>query len=245
MAMTVYMTPQLPIFGQDRPRAISVYTRPELPIYRNDRARAMSIYMRPQLPRFRQDSGRAMRVGKPILMLLDAPAQAEEKRRKLLPGEAKGFTEEMRFVAMRLHTKQKEPQSDPQQPQGAWEASLKGYLSFLVDSKLVHDKLDAILLTSPHPSYAAFRNTGLERSEKLTKDLEWFVQQGSKIPEPSSSGRSYSQYLEELAEKNPPSFICHFYNIHFAHITGGQNIGRQGGATKVCHILLRSANKMF
>ncbi|GLJ59463.1 hypothetical protein SUGI_1509570 [Cryptomeria japonica] len=158
--MTVYMRPQLPIFGQDRPRAISVYTRPELPIYRNDRARAMSIYMRPQLPRFRQDSGRAMRVGKPILMLLDAPAQAEKKRRKLLPGEAKGFTEEMRFVAMRLHTKQKEPQSDPQQPQGAWEASpqgaweasLKGYLSFLVDSKLVHDKLDAILLTSPHPS---------------------------------------------------------------------------------------------
>ncbi|KAM3216069.1 hypothetical protein P3L10_025509 [Capsicum annuum] len=46
-----------------------------------------------------------------------------------------------------------------------------------------------------------FRNTGLERSEVLAKDLEWFRQQGHAIPEPLTSGVSYARYLEELSER--------------------------------------------
>lgn len=72
-----------------------------------------------------------------------------------------------------------------------------------------------------------FRNTGLERSEKLAKDLEWFKEQGHAIPEPSSPGLSYAKYLEELSENDPPAFICHFYNIYFAHTAGGRMIGRK------------------
>lgn len=82
-------------------------------------------------------------------------------------------------------------------------------------------------------SDAYFRKTGLERSSGLSKDLEWFSQQGPVIPEQSSPGIAYARYLEELAEKSGPSFLCHFYNIYFAHIAGGQVIGKQ-----VCNKLI-------
>ncbi|KAL5652098.1 hypothetical protein ACJX0J_037556, partial [Zea mays] len=74
---------------------------------------------------------------------------------------------------------------------------------------------------------AEFRNTGLERSEALKKDLEWFRQQGHTIPEPSPPGTTYATLLEELSEKDPQAFICHFYNVYFAHTAGGQMIGKK------------------
>ena len=76
-------------------------------------------------------------------------------------------------------------------------------------------------------SDAEFRNTGLERSEALKKDLEWFRQQGHTIPEPSDPGTTYSSLLEELSEKDPQAFICHFYNVYFAHTAGGRMIGKK------------------
>ncbi|XP_078432390.1 heme oxygenase 1, chloroplastic-like [Wolffia australiana] len=156
-----------------------------------------------------------------------AAAAAEKKR---YPGEAKGFVEEMRFVAMRLHTKDQakegEKQANPQ-PIAKWQPSVEGYLRFLVDNKLVYDTLDSILAKAACPSYAEFRNTGLERSASLTQDLEWFKSQGHAIPEPSSPGTSYAKYLEELSETDPQAFICHFYNIYFAHTAGGRMIGKK------------------
>lgn len=47
------------------------------------------------------------------------------------------------------------------------------------------------------------------------------------IPEASNPGVAYVKYLEELAETSPPLFLCHFYNIYFSHIAGGQVIGKQ------------------
>ncbi|KAL6560930.1 Heme oxygenase 1 [Orobanche hederae] len=155
---------------------------------------------------------------------------AAEKPKKRYPGEGKGFVEEMRFVAMKLHTRDqaKEGEKEPQgQPLAKWEPSLEGYLKFLVDSKLVYDTLERIVDRAAFPEYAEFRNTGLERSESLAKDLEWFKQQGNALPEPSSPGISYHHYLEELSEKDPQSFICHFYNAYFAHTAGGRMIGRK------------------
>lgn len=72
-----------------------------------------------------------------------------------------------------------------------------------------------------------FRNTGLERASALAKDLEWFKGQGYEIPEPGEPGSSYAAYLKELAENDPPSFVCHFYNVYFAHSAGGRMIGKQ------------------
>lgn len=77
------------------------------------------------------------------------------------------------------------------------------------------------------PLDAEFKNTGLERAEKLATDLEWFKEQGYEIPEPTAPGLTYSQYLKDLAEKDPQAFICHFYNIYFAHSAGGRMIGRK------------------
>lgn len=74
---------------------------------------------------------------------------------------------------------------------------------------------------------AEFRQTGLERSESLKEDLEWFKEKGYSIPEPSSPGLTYAQYLKELSVKDPQAFICHFYNIYFAHSAGGRMIGRK------------------
>ncbi|XP_015061493.1 heme oxygenase 1, chloroplastic [Solanum pennellii] len=163
-------------------------------------------------------------------MVVVSATTAAEKSNKRYPGEAKGFVEEMRFVAMKLHTKDqaKEGEKEPvDQPLAKWEPSVEGYLKFLVDSKLVYDTLERIVEKAPFPEYAEFRNTGLERSEVLAKDLEWFRQQGHAIPEPSTPGVTYASYLEELSEKDPQAFICHFYNTYFAHSAGGRMIGKK------------------
>ncbi|KAK6236200.1 hypothetical protein SCA6_011537 [Theobroma cacao] len=185
-------------------------------------------------------------------------ATTAEKRRKRYPGEAKGFVEEMRFVAMKLHTREqakegeKEVKEPEERPVVKWEPSVDGYLKFLVDSKLVYDTLEGIIEKAAFPFCsmfsvfhfshdhadqlsminflgrdAEFRNTGLERSEKLSKDLQWFKEQGYAIPEPSSPGVTYAEYLKELSEKDPQAFICHFYNIYFAHSAGGRMIGKK------------------
>ncbi|XP_049347217.1 heme oxygenase 1, chloroplastic [Solanum verrucosum] len=177
--------------------------------------------------RFTQSSNLSLKKSR---MVVVSATTAAEKSNKRYPGEAKGFVEEMRFVAMKLHTKDqaKEGEKEPvDQPLAKWEPSVEGYLKFLVDSKLVYDTLERIVEKAPFPEYAEFRNTGLERSEVLAKDLEWFRQQGHAIPEPSTPGVTYARYLEELSEKDPHAFICHFYNTYFAHSAGGRMIGRK------------------
>lgn len=84
-------------------------------------------------------------------------ATTAEKPKKRYPGEAKGFVEEMRFVAMKLHTKEqaKEGEKEVKEPQEKgvfkWEPTIEGYLKFLVDSKLVYDTLEGIVEEAPIP----------------------------------------------------------------------------------------------
>ena len=83
---------------------------------------------------------------------------AEQKAKKRYPGEAKGFVEEMRFVAMRLHTRDqaKEGQKEVKEPQersvAKWDPQIEGYLKFLVDSKLVYDTLEGIVQKAAFPA---------------------------------------------------------------------------------------------
>ena len=61
---------------------------------------------------------------------------------------SKPFVEEMRAVAMKLHTKDqaREGEKEPEAPPVAkWEPSVEGYLRFLVDSKLVFQTLEDIV----------------------------------------------------------------------------------------------------
>lgn len=69
--------------------------------------------------------------------------------------------------------------------------------------------------------------TGLERTVNLTKDLEWFKEQGHVIPEPLSLGLDYSLYIEKLSKNNPHGFICHLYVIYFGQTAGGQIVGKR------------------
>ncbi|KAE8674332.1 Heme oxygenase 1 [Hibiscus syriacus] len=160
-------------------------------------------------------------------------ASTAEMPRKRYPGEAKGFVEEMRFVAMKLHTKEqaKEGEREVKQPEELsvrqWEPTTDGYLKFLVDSKLVYDTLESIVEKAAFPIYAEFRNTGLERYEKLANDLKWLEEQGYGIPGPSSHGVTYAEYLKQVSENDPQAFICHFYNTYFAHSAGGRMIGKK------------------
>ncbi|KAL0545648.1 hypothetical protein IC582_015538 [Cucumis melo] len=187
------------------------------------------------------------------------PAPPVLKRRKRYrreyPGESKGITEELRFVAMRLHNVNGKKLSgdavdsssedevgeeddgnlalsdDENDENGdgtqTWQPSLEGFLKYLVDSKLVFSTVERIVDESGDVAYSYFRKSGLERSECLAKDLEWFREQGIVIPEPTIPGVSYAKYLEELAERSAPLFLCHYYNIYFSHIAGGQVIAKR------------------
>lgn len=157
-----------------------------------------------------------------------AASTAAEKPRR----GTQGFSEEMKLVAVKLHTKDQARGGEREAPPPTkFEPSVDGYLRFLVDSKLVYDTLERIVADAAFPFYSEFTNTGLERSEPLGKDLKWFKEQGHAIPEPTSAGISYSLYLKELSEKDPQAFLCHFYNVYFAHTAGGRMIGRKVAET--------------
>eukprot|EP00897_Mesotaenium_endlicherianum_P008828 jgi/Mesen1/7974/ME000422S07127 len=159
-----------------------------------------------------------------------ASAASTEKRPRSRPGEHKGFVEEMRIRAMKLHTKDQSKEGEAAakaKPLAKWEPSREGYLRFLVDSKLVYDAMEAVVAEAANPMYATFRNTGIERTEALKKDIAWFESEGLPLPEATEEGKFYAKYLTELSEKDPQGFLCHFYNVYFAHSAGGRMIGRK------------------
>ncbi|KAG6473818.1 heme oxygenase 1, chloroplastic-like [Zingiber officinale] len=175
---------------------------------------------------YRQRRGTSDRL--PLRAIVVTATATEMPKERQASGRDRAFVDEMRAVAMKLHTRDqaKEGEKEPEGPPVfKWEPSMEGYLRFLVDSKIVYDTLEIIIRNAAYPWYAEFENTGLERSDKLAKDLEWFKGQGHTIPDPSAPGASYAQYLEELSEKDPQAFICHFYNVYFAHTAGGRMIG--------------------
>ncbi|KAK9665930.1 hypothetical protein RND81_14G146700 [Saponaria officinalis] len=114
-----------------------------------------------------------------------------------------------------------------------WVPTLDWFLKYLVDSKLVFDTIERVVEDSNDVSWKSivilfdgiefccvdpemgrtssygintqsFRRTGLERSESLARDLEWFGEQNMLIPDPSSPGVSYAAYLKDLYEKSAP-----------------------------------------
>lgn len=92
-------------------------------------------------------------------MVIKSATTAAEKPQKRYPGENKGFVEEMRFVAMKLHTKDqaKEGEKESQdKPVAKWEPGVDGYLKFLVDSKLVYDTLEGIVQKADFPECKSF-----------------------------------------------------------------------------------------
>ncbi|CAM9317662.1 unnamed protein product [Choristocarpus tenellus] len=149
---------------------------------------------------------------------------------------------DMRRAAMKLHTRDQSPREGGQETQGKkfseWVPTRKGYLQFLVDSREVYNALEEVCQMMP--ALVAFRDTGLERTAALDKDIAWMLETyndelgegveagvgvGGK-PQPSKAGVDYAAFLRKIAASSLPAFMCHFYNHYFAHTAGGLMIGR-------------------
>eukprot|EP00871_Galdieria_phlegrea_P003922 jgi/Galph1/4530/GphlegSOOS_G3189.1 len=153
------------------------------------------------------------------------------------PGSHKGFVEEMRFVAMRLHTRDQakegtlEESALPIQEASAkhtfdWRPTVEDYLQFLVDSKYVYDFFETFMEETYDQMFVNFKRTGLERVPALNNDLKWFQEKGYTVPEPGQPGTRYVEYLKSLVKEKPHALLCHWYNFYFAHTAGGRMIGR-------------------
>jgi len=144
--------------------------------------------------------------------------------------EANSFVQtEMRGAAMALHTRDqapKEGKQPAQKPVSSWQPGRAEYLQFLVDSREVYSTLEHIVETNQ--IFSSFANSGLERSDALTKDIAWFVEQGVPEPPVAEYGLSYSAFLKAMVEEGRnEEFVCHFYNFYFAHTAGGRMIGKR------------------
>lgn len=166
---------------------------------------------------------------------------------KARPGEKKGFVEEMRFVAMKLHTKDQAPKEGGKeaapQPFQKWQPTREGYLRFLVESKLVYDALEQIVQQASVPEYSRFQQTGLERAGPVGTDIDDLATEYNlQKPEPAADGpgNNYANFLKEVSQSEPQVFMCHFYNTYFAHTAGGRMIG-----SKVSQMILDNKQLNF
>lgn len=157
------------------------------------------------------------------------PGEAGARRRA---GEHKGFVEEMRFVAMRLHTKDQAPREggveESALPIDAWYPLKEDYMQFLVDSHCVYHyfETDLAAVGNTHPIFSKFANNGLERLNALEQDMAYLNGIGIETPNPTQAATSYVQYMQALLHDKPESLLCHWYNYYFAHSAGGRMIGR-------------------
>lgn len=148
------------------------------------------------------------------------------------PGERKGFVEEMRFIAMRLHTKDQAPREGEQEasalPIDAWYPRKEDFMQFLVDSRCVYDFFETELAFpgTPDPTFSRFASTGLERLASLDVDISYLNSIGVDTPTPTTAATNYVVYLRAMREDKPESLLCHWYNYYFAHSAGGRMIGR-------------------
>mmetsp|Transcript_42189 Transcript_42189/g.70410 ORF Transcript_42189/g.70410 Transcript_42189/m.70410 type:complete len:294 (-) Transcript_42189:312-1193(-) len=175
-------------------------------------------------------------------------ATATEGAARPRPGEKKGFVEEMRFVAMKLHTREQAPKEGeakaaPEMSMQQMQPTREGYLKYLVESQVLYGAMEKIMKEAKVDSYKVFQNTGLERVDALSKDIAWFKSKYDLDPpvlKEDGSGTAYATLLTDLSVSNPPAFICHFYNVYFAHTAGGRMIGR-----KMSEMLLDSEELAF
>jgi heme oxygenase (biliverdin-producing, ferredoxin) len=156
-------------------------------------------------------------------------AAGEDARR---PGSHKGFVEEMRFVAMRLHTKDQAPREGTMEesalPIDAWLPSHADFMQFLADSLCVYTYFEQELTAGEHPNamFGRFANTGLERVDAIKADMAYLNGLGVPTAQPTAAATRYVEYMKNLEKERPESVLCHWYNYYFAHSAGGRMIGR-------------------
>lgn len=176
----------------------------------------------------RRHSLRVAQAAKSRSLVMTATTPAPETERR--PGSHKGFVEEMRFVAMKLHTKDQAPREGEQEesslPIDAWYPTRENFMQFLIDSRHIYEYFENDLVMN-HPMFEAFRGTGLERVEALNIDISYLRDELDVVEsQPSNAATGYVAYLKKLVVDKPESTLCHWYNYYFAHSAGGRMIGR-------------------
>lgn len=148
---------------------------------------------------------------------------------------ATGFIDtELRGAAMKLHTRKqapKEGQAEEQKAAAPHVTTVDDYLKFLVDSQHVYQALEDVVKDTPE--LACFRNTGLERTEPLEKDILFLTQEYELTrPGVGQKGLDYAEQIRGMGSDKTkiPEFMCHYYNFYFAHTAGGRMIGKQMSA---------------
>lgn len=149
-----------------------------------------------------------------------------------------GFIDtELRGAAMKLHTRKQAPKEgeaeEAEHEKKPYVTTHDDYLRFLIDSQHVYKAFEDAVNANPNLEF--LRNTGLERSEGLEKDINFMLSEyGDILVERhpvGSYGLDYVKVIEKLAKENQiPAFICHYYNYYFAHTAGGRMIGKQMSA---------------
>ena len=159
--------------------------------------------------------------------------------------------DELRTVAMKLHTREQAPREGRAEAATATPSPYNipthaNYLQFLVDSHAIYTALEDIV--NKNEKLRNFRHTGIERTISLTKDIAWMCTKFN-LPRPDV-GQAGATYVKELKammmmssssttttttttdnndenDNNIPKFMCHYYNYYFAHLAGGRMIGKQ------------------
>lgn len=140
--------------------------------------------------------------------------------------------QELRDVAMRLHTREQAPREGqaeaPKKPAEPYVPTQADYLQFLVDSYVVYVALEEIV--NEVELLAPFRNSGLERTQALEKDIKYMCERFDlQRPDAGKAGSVYAAQLKHMIKSSDdvPEFMCHYYNFYFAHLAGGRMIGKQ------------------
>ncbi|KAL3763254.1 hypothetical protein ACHAWU_008957 [Discostella pseudostelligera] len=140
--------------------------------------------------------------------------------------------DELRDVAMRLHTREQAPREGqaeaPAKPEVPYVPTQMDYLQFLVDSLAVYEVLENIV--NNNEQLNMFRNSGIERTKELEKDIAWMCAKFNlERPAVGKAGKQYAEQLNGMIKRDDdiPEFICHYYNYYFAHLAGGRMIGKQ------------------
>lgn len=140
--------------------------------------------------------------------------------------------DELRDVAMRLHTREQAPREGqaeaPAKPEVPYVPTHMDYLQFLVDSLAVYEVLEYII--NNNEQLNMFRNSGIERTKELEKDISWMCAKFNlERPAVGKAGKQYAEQLNGMIKSDDdiPEFMCHYYNYYFAHLAGGRMIGKQ------------------
>ncbi|KAJ8768419.1 hypothetical protein K2173_021572 [Erythroxylum novogranatense] len=146
-------------------------------------------------------------------------ATTAETPKKWYSGVTKGFVEELRFVAMKLHTREQAKEGEKEVKQLEEQAY----------SKFVYDTLEEIVQNAAYPFWVS--PSAITFNSLLLMLLKRGQTNMAKSVFDEMLTRkkllSDAQYLKDLSEKDPQAFICHFYNIYFAHIAGGRMIRKK------------------